>query len=117
MDRKNNLSTQLILDKLNNKRKDCEARLKSLRTLIYQPSNRVLTILSKDDFYTESTLRDNHFAEAKTLEELIEKVNLAIKRFKNGQLGFCVKCGKRIEMKRLELMPYSDVCSTCAKNA
>lgn len=116
MERKSNFWSQMILNELNNKRRDYETRLERLRALIHQPISSILTNLSKDDFYTQYTIRDNHFAEAKILEDLLEQLNLAVNRFKNGQFGLCVKCGKRIETKRLELIPYSDMCSTCAKD-
>jgi DnaK suppressor protein len=47
-------------------------------------------------------------------EEII-KIDEALERLKEGTYGLCVKCGKPIEIERLELRPYTRFCVSCKK--
>ncbi|WP_257265498.1 TraR/DksA family transcriptional regulator [Endozoicomonas sp. ONNA2] len=50
-------------------------------------------------------------------EAVIElgKINRALERISEGDYGFCLSCGKEIPVKRLEVMPYADLCVQCAE--
>lgn len=50
------------------------------------------------------------------LEYLLEKINFALSAIKNGSYGKCKICQKEIEIDRLKIMPYADVCVVCKKN-
>ncbi|MET0379258.1 MAG: TraR/DksA C4-type zinc finger protein [Spongiibacteraceae bacterium] len=43
------------------------------------------------------------------------KINDAIERLDNGEYGICNRCGKKIDPKRLQAVPYADTCIHCAK--
>lgn len=47
--------------------------------------------------------------------EIIDKINDALKRIEDGTYGKCRSCGADIELERLEAIPYTDICSVCAK--
>lgn len=47
--------------------------------------------------------------------EAIRRVTAALARVENGSYGTCVACGAPIPEERLELVPHSDVCVTCAR--
>ena len=51
------------------------------------------------------------------LEELdrieLDKVLKAIIRIEQGTYGKCVKCGDDISSKRLEAMPFANICMDC----
>jgi DnaK suppressor protein len=47
--------------------------------------------------------------------EEIMKIDEALERLKKGTYGLCVKCGKPIEIERLELRPYTRFCVSCKK--
>ncbi len=49
--------------------------------------------------------------------EIIDKINEALKRIEDGVYGKCKICGNAIEIERLEAIPYTDICSSCAKKA
>lgn len=49
------------------------------------------------------------------LELKLEKVNLALKKIKEGNYGICEKCGKKISFKRLKIVPEAKFCKKCAK--
>lgn len=44
----------------------------------------------------------------------LKEINAALERIKNGTFGICEECGSRITKKRLEAIPYTDVCIDCA---
>ena len=72
----------------------------------------------------ESTLREGHSAEAEgdeVLESLegsavaeISQINAALARIEDGSYGECVTCGAAVGEKRLEAVPHTPQCITCA---
>ncbi|MGB9621547.1 MAG: TraR/DksA family transcriptional regulator [Brevinematia bacterium] len=48
-------------------------------------------------------------------KEIIDKINDALRRIDEGTYGICRICGKEIEIERLEVIPYTDTCSSCAQ--
>ncbi len=44
----------------------------------------------------------------------LKEINAALERIENGSFGICEECGVRITKKRLEAIPYTDVCIDCA---
>lgn len=45
----------------------------------------------------------------------LSQINDAIERLDNGQYGICSSCGKKIDPKRLQVLPYAETCIHCAK--
>lgn len=48
-------------------------------------------------------------------KEMIDKINDALRRIDDGVYGICKICGNEIELERLEVLPYTDTCSSCAQ--
>ena len=46
--------------------------------------------------------------------ELIQ-INRALASFDAGEYGICARCGNTIPEQRLEILPYSDLCVSCAE--
>jgi len=44
----------------------------------------------------------------------ITRIDAALRRMEDGQFGFCVKCDDQISAERLELLPYTPFCRSCA---
>ncbi len=44
----------------------------------------------------------------------VEDIKRALDKLAKGEYGFCEICGKPIEEERLELLPYTTLCSKCA---
>lgn len=44
----------------------------------------------------------------------IIKIDAALARIAQGDYGVCVACGADISTKRLDVLPYTPVCKTCA---
>lgn len=45
----------------------------------------------------------------------IRQINAALGRIEAGDYGFCAKCGIAIAEERLDVLPQTPFCSTCAR--
>jgi DnaK suppressor protein len=46
-------------------------------------------------------------------EQLLTKIEDAIRRFDEGTYGICEKCGEEIDPARLKALPYATLCLRC----
>lgn len=46
---------------------------------------------------------------------ILEAIDAALRRMDDGSYGSCERCGNRIEVDRLEALPYATLCMTCKK--
>ena len=44
----------------------------------------------------------------------IAMIHAALKRMDAGEYGICVQCGGEISAERLDVLPYTPLCRTCA---
>ena len=49
--------------------------------------------------------------------EILKKIDEALERISEGTYGYCEVCGKPIEEKRLEAIPWTTLCAEHAKEA
>jgi len=47
----------------------------------------------------------------------LAQINRALAQLDQGTYGFCSQCGQPIDARRLQALPYSDRCITCAETA
>lgn len=49
-------------------------------------------------------------------QDLLElrQIDAALKRVEEGEYGYCVTCGNEISAERLEVLPATPFCKTCA---
>ena len=47
----------------------------------------------------------------------LAQINRALAQLDQGSYGLCSRCGKPIDIRRLQALPYSDRCITCAAMA
>jgi RNA polymerase-binding transcription factor DksA len=45
----------------------------------------------------------------------IQRIIFALRRLDAGQYGICTQCGTLIELLRLQFMPETPLCSSCAR--
>ena len=72
------------------------------------------------DWEEQATVRQND----EVLDELAEEERLqarairaALQRIADGSYGQCVTCGKPIDPRRLEALPYATQCIACVRRA
>lgn len=54
--------------------------------------------------------------EIESLEEESGRIRKALARVASGSFGICSSCGRLIEPRRLEAMPWTELCIVCARN-
>lgn len=47
-------------------------------------------------------------------QDEIIRIQAALRRLREGAFGFCTKCGNEVADKRLELLPDTPFCASCA---
>ena len=48
-------------------------------------------------------------------QQEIRMIEAALKRLDEGEYGFCTKCGAVISAERLDVLPHTPFCRTCAR--
>jgi len=59
--------------------------------------------------------RERDLSLSNNLRDLLDKVDSAMRRIKNGSYGSCERCGRPIDKARLKALPYSVLCIDCKK--
>jgi len=60
-----------------------------------------------------SSTREFLFRRSSQKRRLLQMVEDALRRIDNNEFGKCVNCGQRINVKRLEAMPWTEYCLQC----
>ncbi|HZC78127.1 MAG TPA: TraR/DksA C4-type zinc finger protein [Ktedonobacterales bacterium] len=60
---------------------------------------------------------DRTHALARNSGILLREVNAALQRLDAGTYGTCVRCGRAISPRRLEVLPYASLCIECQEAA
>lgn len=58
---------------------------------------------------------DENIAIAQNEEQMLELVEAALERIEAGTFGVCEECGGKIGKTRLDAVPYTPWCITCAR--
>jgi len=67
------------------------------------------------DVGTEVYQRSRDVAEHDRLLHRVEAIDDALERFQKGEYTKCEHCGQEIPYERLELLPYTTVCTECSR--
>lgn len=67
--------------------------------------------LSRMDAINNKTINEKALRDKK---RTLQKLERAVERHKDGDLGKCLKCGDEIPYGRLKIMPYTTRCVKCA---
>jgi DnaK suppressor protein len=57
--------------------------------------------------------QEKHVALRRNLEDILERVTVALKKADQGTYGWCENCGEQIDFERLDALPYARFCITC----
>ncbi len=106
-------STEELKSALHKMREDLRANVEDLKT----------TLALAGTGYTNHQADDatQAFDQAKDLalrndsERRLRLVEDALARFQAGTYGTCERCGKTIDLARLEAIPYTPLCLHCAE--
>lgn len=64
-----------------------------------------------DGSYTKESL----FQQSDYDRAILGLVQAALRRMKDGEFGTCVECGRSVEKKRLDAVPWARHCISCQK--
>lgn len=65
------------------------------------------------DVASDTFEREKGFAIENSVQELLEQVEEALDRMKDGTYGTCEVCGQQIHPDRLRALPYARLCINC----
>ena len=103
--------------------KNIEAREKTLRARLAELDSRLHRIEDHLEQAPDQDWNDNAIESEmdEVLESLgqagvteMEAIHAALARIKGGSYGICVRCGNDISDARLDVIPYTALCRTCA---
>jgi DnaK suppressor protein len=65
------------------------------------------------DMATDNFDREFTLGLASGEQELLNRIDEALTKFKDGTYGVCEACNKKITLKRLKAVPYAKLCIKC----
>ena len=108
------MSDQAITRVLEAERDQLRAELDELSAVPRDPMSAVSFGKRVGDGTTEAVERLNKVGVYEKLETKLTEVERALQKIEVGSYGFCDRCGNEIPRERLEAMPWSPYCVTCA---
>ncbi len=57
--------------------------------------------------------RESLFERSSAKRQLLNRINVALRRIDDGSFGMCSECGETINRKRLDAMPWTSYCLRC----
>src|SRR6266852_787341 len=104
--------------KLDTFRKRLEERQQALRKTVSrtEEDGRVAdqdTAQDIADRAASSYTKEFLFSQSNNERQLLQMVETALQRIREGEFGECVNCGNEINAKRLEALPWTRYCIEC----
>jgi RNA polymerase-binding transcription factor len=111
-------NTRLTKDQVDNLQQRLEGWLLELRAAVLEVARqgrRLLdeTALDVADRAAGSTMKEFLFRRAYERQRLLERIEDALSRIRNGTFGECQACRGLIDVKRLEAVPWAEHCVAC----
>jgi len=104
--------------KLESLKKRLEERQQSLRKMVSRTEEDGRIAADQDaadiaDRATSSYTKEFLFSQSNNDRQLLQMVETALLRIRDGSFGECVSCGNEINPKRLEAVPWTRYCIAC----
>lgn len=109
-----NTSKDTIKKYLINKQQQIEEQLETIER--EDPVLADATIIAASELGTDAWEAEAHAKMVvirNNLLHLLEEINISLFRLKEGTYGECKKCGRQIEVERLQVMPTATACALC----
>ncbi len=98
------------------KKQELERSMAGLPAAHPEPGD-VLTANEGDNDLEDRAVDANEMEDEKLIflneQALLNQVHSALQRLADGTYGLCQVCGKQIEAKRLEALPWAEHCISC----
>jgi len=101
---------------LDRRKEQLVARLAELDTRLQGIERELLSHQSKDweELATEREQDEVLTSMGDEGKQEIRMIHAALQRIEEGEYGYCTKCGDMIAKERLDLLPATPFCSSCA---
>jgi DnaK suppressor protein len=114
----NRLLRPMDKKKLDSFRKRLEERQQALRKTVSrtEEDGRIAdqdTAQDIADRAASSYTKEFLFSQSNNDRQLLQMVETALLRIREGEFGECVSCGEEINAKRLEAVPWTRYCISC----
>lgn len=114
----NGLSKPMDKKKLDSFKKRLEERQQALRKMVSrtEEDGRVADQDSAQDIAdraANSYTKEFLFSQSNNERQLLQMVETALGRIREGSFGECISCGNEINAKRLEAVPWTRYCIEC----
>jgi DnaK suppressor protein len=112
------LSRDMDKKKLDNFKKRLEERQQALRKTVSrtEEDGRIADQDSAQDIAdraASSYTKEFLFSQSNNERQLLQMVETALQRIREGSFGECVGCGNEINARRLEAVPWTRYCIEC----
>ncbi|MBN1756519.1 TraR/DksA C4-type zinc finger protein [bacterium] len=84
-----------------------QERTGEISSITTHPADRVSDSIEQEQTYNLATMEG----------EILYQIDEALMRLRKGKFGKCSKCGKPIDQKRLEAIPYAELCLECKRDS
>ncbi len=113
-----NLSRDMDKKKLDSFKKRLEERQQALRKAVSrtEEDGRIADQDSAQDIAdraASSYTKEFLFSQSNNERQLLQMVETALQRIREGSFGECVSCGNEINARRLEAVPWTRYCIEC----
>src|SRR5437899_10592343 len=108
------MDTTGVLELLEARRRELAEELDRLTEVPRDPMASVSFGKRIGDGTTEAVERINTTAAARSIAASAAEVNRALAKLAEGTYGVCDGCGERISAERLEAIPWTALCVSCA---
>jgi RNA polymerase-binding transcription factor DksA len=108
-------SFEAIRRKLEQQKQELMARAAKVRADITRSSGPLDKDFAEQVVQMENDAVLAGIGEATAAE--LAQINRALAQLEAGTYGVCSRCGQTIDARRLQALPYSDRCITCAEAA
>ena len=109
----NNTQKEYFRGRLENERAVISARLKEHGARAVGSDSENLDPLQEAEEFAELVTKD---ALVESEQGLLEKIDLALRRIRDGSYGRCLKCTESIPIDRLDAKPSASLCIKCQSN-
>lgn len=69
------------------------------------------------DEASDLVIRERNLVVRNNTQDLLTRVNAALRRLESGAYGICARCGAEIPTERLEVLPHATMCVSCQAKA
>jgi len=67
------------------------------------------------DIASDSYELEHHLINMGNVANILQQIDEALYKIEKGSYGLCEVCGKEIQARRLQAIPYTSLCIHCAK--